>query len=280
MENEKFYDVHFLHTLPYLVIMALGCLGIAKSPDFLGFDVAAQGGKTQYIYEEDGRITDIREYEEKLKNSTGVLTEENETKKPEEAKISEQKTKTETNNGLTGGAENKTRVTVNIINKNNPEKTPIVGRNSDAKNTDINTKRIETEKRVINTQRIRNEINITGRTIPLFRSTNTLTDSGNMVAEYGNKFLYGHNTAGVFAGLSGMREGETFTVTRNGKKETFVLAKKELLTKARTADFMVAIVGARFMGQQYDLSLMTCAGEPRPNMDATHRLLIFAKKIA
>lgn len=266
MRIDKFYDVQLLHTVPHLMILAFLSLGIAKTPAFLTPDAIA-AGSSNYIYDDNGAVTDIKEYENNLKKTVGVLTEEKtnsivETKNKHKTKVdskdndfnaanekkdtkTEQKTNSQESKAKSNpaaGTGSKTKLTVNIVNKN--------------------------------------EIDIAGRKIQIFKSTNTLTDSGNMVAEYGDKFLYGHNTAGVFRNLHNMRAGETFSVTRNGKTEKFVVAKTELLTKARTADFMVAIVNARYYGQQYALSLMTCAGEPRPNMDATHRFLVFAKKIA
>lgn len=304
MKIEKFYDVHFLHTMPYLAVLAFACLGIANSPELLTLDAMATGGG-QYIYEDNGSITDLKKYEEKLKGGAGILLEEKTQVKitdktgsnnPEKPAIVpsdntsgsyEQNTSATPSQNNTSNKQNitetgsKTRLEVNIINKNNPEHTPNSGAGTENGTTGapIEHRADLTVAAANKNNAVRNEINITGRTIGLFKSTDTLTDSGNMVAEYGNKFLYGHNTAHVFGGLSQMREGETFSLTRNGVTKKFVVAKKELMTKDRTADFMMAIVNARFMGQEYDLLLMTCAGEPRPNMDASHRLLLFAKNI-
>lgn len=122
-------------------------------------------------------------------------------------------------------------------------------------------------------------ITITGRTLPIFKVSHTLTDSGDAVAQYGDKFLYGHNTAPVFRDLASLQIGSRFTISRSGSTKIYQIRHFETMTKSDTANFMWAIVHADFRGQTYDLSLMTCAGAPRPGRDATHRLILFADQI-
>lgn len=121
-------------------------------------------------------------------------------------------------------------------------------------------------------------ITIAGKVLPIFVVTNTFADSGNAVARY-RQLIYGHNTANVFGGLRNLATGATFSINEKGKAKTYQIKHTVTMTKARTADFMTAITYARFMGVRYDMALMTCAGEARPNRDATHRLVIFADAI-
>lgn len=123
-------------------------------------------------------------------------------------------------------------------------------------------------------------IEILGKKINIFQSNHTLTDSGDLVARYGDKFLYGHNVPNVFGNLKTLQIGDTFKVMFDGHQKTYRIKIKEVMIKDRVSDFMWAITQARFMGEQYGLSIMTCEGEPRPNRDATHRLLLFADPIS
>lgn len=121
-------------------------------------------------------------------------------------------------------------------------------------------------------------ITIAGRTIPIFISYNTLTDSGASVALYNGKFLYGHNTANVFGILPSLPEGTPITITLNGQSTTYTIAKRILsVEKSAVQSSMSAIANARHNGVQYAYSLMTCAGTSYGNGDASHRTIVYIK---
>lgn len=126
---------------------------------------------------------------------------------------------------------------------------------------------------------ITNTITINGRTLPIFSTNSTMTDSQNSVAKFGQKFLYGHNSPEVFKSLPNLPIGSNFAVKINNQTTRYVIKKTITLTKADTKRFMFAIANGRYLGQTYSLSLMTCAGSPRPNRDATHRYIVFADRV-
>ena len=126
---------------------------------------------------------------------------------------------------------------------------------------------------------ISNNIKIGGRTISIFRTSATTTDSGKQVARYKEKFLYGHNTETVFGMLKNLPIGSTFSVTEDEIESNYQIASSITLEKSETARFMNALVDGRYKGNRYDLVLMTCAGESLGGGDATHRLIVFANRI-
>lgn len=142
------------------------------------------------------------------------------------------------------------------------------------------------------------QINIAGNTIPIFYSSNTLIDAGSQVGLYGNHFLYGHNTANVFGGLSSMGVGSRFTVTLGGTTKTYQVMGSDLQTKSHFEEDViikatVAGVTQRYQmkmmraitsygaygGNYYDYILMTCAGTSYGNGDASHRLVLLANEV-
>ena len=142
------------------------------------------------------------------------------------------------------------------------------------------------------------QINIAGNAIPIFYSDNTLIDAGSQVGLYGSHFLYGHNTANVFGGLSGMNIGDYFTVTLGGQTRTYQVVNSDLQTKShfegevirKTAvsgmtvltkmKMMKAITAyGEYNGAYYDYILMTCAGTSYGNGDASHRLILMANEV-
>ncbi|MBR2837084.1 sortase [Candidatus Saccharibacteria bacterium] len=133
-----------------------------------------------------------------------------------------------------------------------------------------------------------NNIQITGRTLEIMDVNSTLVDAGNHVNKYGEKFLYGHNTTGVFADLPSLGIGGTFTVTYNGKITTYKVQKTVVFEKNAangllqingSGNYMNAVSKARFDGAKYDLSLMTCYGTNLGGGEATHRFVVFANVI-
>ncbi len=142
------------------------------------------------------------------------------------------------------------------------------------------------------------QINIAGNTIPIFYSNNTLIDAGNQVGLYGSHFLYGHNSANVFGGLSGMGIGSYFTVTLGGETKTYQVVNTDLQTKSHfegdvirktvvsdvtvltKMKMMKAITAyGEYNGGRYDYILMTCAGTSYGNGDASHRLILMANEV-
>lgn len=130
------------------------------------------------------------------------------------------------------------------------------------------------------TQATFDNISIGGRTIRIKSVSDTTVDAGRMVAKYGNKFLYGHNSSTVFGHLHTLSVGSTFTVTLGGQTTTYRIAKAVTLEKhTQVAPIMYPIAQAKYSGQTYDLSIMTCAGVSYGNGDASHRLIIFANRL-
>ena len=141
-------------------------------------------------------------------------------------------------------------------------------------------------------------IEIAGNTVPIFYSDNTLIDAGDQAGLYGEHFIYGHNTANVFGGLSGMGIGSYFTVTLNGVTKTYQVVNFDVQTKShfegdvirRTQltgvtvltkmKMMKAITAyGEYNGGRYDYILMTCAGTSYGNGDASHRLIMMANEV-
>ncbi len=132
-----------------------------------------------------------------------------------------------------------------------------------------------------------NQISIAGRTLSLVHVDSTAVDAGNHVNKYGEKFLYGHNSAGVFGVLYNVGVGEAFSVTENGvtrnyRVQAVVIYEKvdDYTLKLNGQTIKMAVVArARYSGVNYDLSLMTCYGTSYGNGDASHRLVLFASAI-
>ena len=105
-----------------------------------------------------------------------------------------------------------------------------------------------------------------------------MTDSGNAVGLYNGKFLYGHNSANVFASLPSLGVGTPISVTLNGQTTTYTVAKSITLEKPVVQRYMNGFANARLDGVQYAYAIMTCAGTPGPTPgDASHRTIVFIK---
>lgn len=132
-----------------------------------------------------------------------------------------------------------------------------------------------------------NYIAIVGRTIEIVDVATTGENAGNHVNRYNGKFLYGHNSPGVFGSILGLGVGATFSVTSNGATKNYMVASTEMFEKNSTTgqlqkdgagSFMNVVANASYRGT-YDLALMTCAGVSYGNGDASHRFVIFAKMV-
>ncbi len=121
---------------------------------------------------------------------------------------------------------------------------------------------------------------INGRTLRIQDVDDTLIDSTDHVNRWGKKFLYGHNTAGVFGSMANLSNGATFTVAMDGEEHTYQIAYMETMVKSKVEENMLGIAYASYGGSRYDLSLMTCAGRSTGGGDATHRLVVFANRIS
>ena len=133
-----------------------------------------------------------------------------------------------------------------------------------------------------------NSIQIAGRNLEIVDVADTRIDAGSHVNKYGDKFLYGHNSAGVFGGLASLGVGSTFSVNYGGMLTNYRVAKTVIFEKNEaegklqlngSGSYMLSVSQARNAGVQYSIALMTCAGTSLGNGRATHRLVIFANVI-
>ena len=129
-----------------------------------------------------------------------------------------------------------------------------------------------------------NSISILGRTIDVFVSSDTRINAGSMVARYINgskyrgQFYYGHNSAQVFGGLANLSVGSTFTINLDGTDYQYRIAKIETVANDDTlaSNMKKVASGKDYNGTQYDVTLMTCAGTPYGDGNATHRTIVYA----
>jgi LPXTG-site transpeptidase (sortase) family protein len=129
-----------------------------------------------------------------------------------------------------------------------------------------------------------NSISILGRTIDIFVSSDTRINAGSMVARYINgskyrgQFYYGHNSAQVFGGLANLSVGSTFTINLDGTDYYYRIAKIETVVNDDTlaSNMKKVASGKDYNGAQYDVTLMTCAGTPYGDGNATHRTIVYA----
>lgn len=129
-----------------------------------------------------------------------------------------------------------------------------------------------------------NYISVAGRNLAIVDVGDTMVDAGNHVNKYGEKFLYGHNSAGVFGGLVNVYEGDVFTVSYGGVVRNYRVAERGIFEKV--SDTALRRDGAEYKMRaiangrgKYDMVLMTCYGTVYGNGDASHRLILFANAI-
>lgn len=128
-----------------------------------------------------------------------------------------------------------------------------------------------------------NAITVAGRTIEIIDVADTGIDAGNHVNKYGTKFLYGHNTPGIFGGLLSMGVGNVFTVAYGGTARNYQVVEAQHFQK--NSDYSLIDINTRVEYKmsaiangknKYDLALMTCA-DYLP--DTPNRYVLFANAI-
>lgn len=131
-----------------------------------------------------------------------------------------------------------------------------------------------------------NSISIAGQTLEVVDVAGEAVESGYGVNRYGGKFLYGHNYAAVLGGMTGLGAGAGFSINNGGVTKNYVVAKTQVFEKNGEflqingrGTFMNAVINATFMGEYYDLAIMTCYGENYENGDASHRFVVFANEV-
>lgn len=136
------------------------------------------------------------------------------------------------------------------------------------------------------TSSAKNSITVGGQTLSITSGTvlkDKVQTPKNTAAKY-QKMIYGHNTLPVFRALKNIGVGSTFTVTLNGKTEKYKVIGKETLpfkeAKANGGLFYSATYKSYESAYgKYDLTLMTCAGQDLGGGKASHRLVVFARKV-
>ena len=133
-------------------------------------------------------------------------------------------------------------------------------------------------------------LSIANKKIPIYHAYNgTKDDAGNRIAQYNNTFYYGHNSANVLGILPSLSIGTTFSVVEKDRVKTYKIAAGETFQKTGSStltlgansdrDYSNTIYAASYRGKQYDIAIMTCAGEPLGGGDATARYVAFAYEI-
>lgn len=130
-----------------------------------------------------------------------------------------------------------------------------------------------------------NYINVNGNIVEIEDTSVTYSNAGALKKAWyysSGKFIYGHNTYSVFAGLYNLGVGSTFTVAHGGTTRTYTVSRIVIFdalsdgyTLRSTEDgrelTMYPIVNARYDGINHSMSLMTCYG---PN--SSQRFVVFA----
>lgn len=129
-----------------------------------------------------------------------------------------------------------------------------------------------------------NAISVMGHVIPIVDVDTTAIDSGDHVNKYGAKFLYGHNSAGVFGDLVRIGVGNVFMVSYGGTTSTYQVAEVQIFEKS--SDTTISSNGVTYKMSavangkgRYDMVLMTCYGTMYGNGDASHRFVVFANRV-
>ena len=125
-----------------------------------------------------------------------------------------------------------------------------------------------------------NTFSINGKNLQLVNVSTPAINAGDHVNRYSNMF-YGHNSAGVFAGIGSASE---FSVMENGVMSKYRVMEQQIFEKYSATHlslngqvYSMASLANRAWG--YDVIVVTCAGQSLGNGDATHRLVLFANKV-
>lgn len=143
-----------------------------------------------------------------------------------------------------------------------------------------------------------NAILISGKTIQIEQSGNTNYVSNYNANRYGEKFIYGHNSANIFGVLYGAYVGQNFTVYTGGIMHNYVVSKVVVYEKNEANGLLQLNGKGNYMGavsnaieksidpvtgqvstKPYSLALMTCYGTMLGGGRATHRLVVFANEV-
>ena len=96
------------------------------------------------------------------------------------------------------------------------------------------------------------------------------------------KMIYGHNTSALLGSLAYRYPGEVITITENGVPMNYQVMTTAVYQKTADGNLegdpkLMGNIASTALG--YDVALLTCAGTPYGNGDASHRLVVFANRI-
>lgn len=130
-----------------------------------------------------------------------------------------------------------------------------------------------------------NALNILGRVVPFvnYNSTNSTPNTGAarlVNSSFNGKFFFAHNSNSGFGGLGNLKAGSTFTITIDGIVHRYNVRVVEDVEKSYIENnhLMNNIARAKWNGQNYSVSLMTCSGVSLGGGDATRRIVLFANE--
>lgn len=96
------------------------------------------------------------------------------------------------------------------------------------------------------------------------------------------KLVYGHNSGNLLGNLIYRYAGEIINITENGTTMSYRVAEVAIYEKHADGTLegdagLMARIANGALG--HSVALMTCAGTPLGNGDATHRLVVFADAV-
>ena len=108
-----------------------------------------------------------------------------------------------------------------------------------------------------------------------------------------NQFIFGHNSSNIFGNLASLPNGTIFSVTLSGQTTTYRISFKETVcdytngqqhgARYDCANYPEPVLNMNHAVMPYlrgaNLAIMTCAGAPLGQGDATHRLVVYANKV-
>lgn len=97
------------------------------------------------------------------------------------------------------------------------------------------------------------------------------------------KFIYAHNSSGLFGNLNYLEYGEIFTITEGGVTQSYQVMDKVVYEKSLESGLLNGskslTKAVEYEANGYDVSIMTCYGTIYGNGDASHRLVVFANAV-